>query len=150
MGVGQKGLVTVLFCYLLLSCTSDDVSGNNQKVVGEWHVVAIHNSSPTGPTLGPNPGEVISIIFTQNGSFTGTTSANNFGGDNTVSETILTIEEMITTEVADTLFGQAFYESFNESRNPDTGFSEFELSFQNGNTLNLEYQGFKFLSLQKQ
>ncbi|WP_420401590.1 META domain-containing protein [Flagellimonas sp.] len=150
MDVGLRRCIFTFLCIALIACTGDDVDVDNQKIIGEWQVTAIHNSSPSGPTLGPLTGEIISIIFFQNGTFEGTTSANTFGGEFSATDTTLFIEEMITTEVADTVFGQAFYEAFEGSRSTDTGFSEFELSFQDGNLLNLEYQNFKFLGLQKQ
>lgn len=150
MDVGLRKFIFTFFCFALIACTGDDVDVDNQKLIGEWHVTAIHNSSPSGPTLGPLTGEIISIIFFQNGTFEGTTSANTFGGQFSASDTHLFIEEMITTEVTDTVFGQAFYEGFEDSRSTDTGFSEFELSFQEGNRLDLEYHNFKFLGLQKQ
>ncbi|MGX1928237.1 META domain-containing protein [Flagellimonas sp. 2504JD4-2] len=146
-------LLTSTLCYLVLAlvsgCSSDDTTVTEQRVLGTWQVSAIHNSSPTGPTLGPNTGEIISITFRNDGGFSGTTSANTFSGRFSTTSNAVVIEELETTEVAETVFGQAFYESFNESRNSDTGFSEFESVFTNGNSLNLEYQGFKFLTLQK-
>ena len=150
MEVGLRRCIFVFLWIAFIACAGDDVDVDNQQIIGEWHIVGIHNFSPTGPTLGPLTGEIISIVFFQNGTFEGTTSANTFSGEFSTSNTTLVIEEMTTTEVADTLFGQAFYEAFEEARSMDTGFSGFELSFQDGNRLNLEYQNFKFLGLQKQ
>ncbi len=151
MKTGFLNLLVVLLTALLsLGCSTDSENRNNTEILGEWNVVAIHNSSPSGPTLGPNSGEVISIRFGKNGDFSGTTSANSFGGQYDTSRTLLFIEEMTTTEVADTNYGQAFYEAFNESRNTETKFSEFEIKVQDENTVHLEYQSFKFLTLQKQ
>lgn len=151
MGARLINYISTLLCCLLFACNNDDSEPiGSPALLGEWQVVAIHNSSPSGPTMAPGPGEIISIVFAQNESFTGNTSANTFGGKFSVSGSMLIIGEMFTTEAADTTFGQAFYETFNESRNPETGFSEFELSFQDENRLDLEYQDFKFLSLEKQ
>lgn len=147
-----KTTITCFLFSLIFSCNNDSETIENQNILGTWHVVAIHSSSPTGPTLGPNTeeGEVISIIFPSNGEFMGTTSANSFGGRSSSTENKLFIQEMVTTEVADTSFGQAFYEAFNESINSETGFSEFEITIQDEDMLNLEHNGFKFLTLQKQ
>ncbi|MGW9684759.1 META domain-containing protein [Flagellimonas sp. 2504JD1-5] len=134
---------------LVLGCSTDASTVTEQRVLGVWQISAIHNSSPSGPTLGPNTGEIISITFRNDGSFSGTTSANTFGGRFSATSDALVIEELETTEVAETVFGQAFYESFNESRNSGTGFSEFGSVFTGENILNLEYQEFKFLTLQK-
>lgn len=142
-------IIVVLVLCLSSGCNDDSGVSSNQSIVGEWQIVAIHNSSPSGPTLGPNSGEVISIIFSKDEKFAGTTSVNTFGGEYSASENKLSIKEMFTTEVADTNFGRAFYETFNESRNSETGFSEFEIEVQNGNMLNLEFKDFKFISLQK-
>lgn len=142
-------IIAVLALCLSSGCNDDSGVSSNQNIVGEWQIVAIHNSSPSGPTLGPNSGEVISIIFSKDEKFAGTTSANTFGGEYSASENKLLIKEMFTTEVADTNFGRAFYETFNESRNSETGFSEFEIAVQDENMLNLEFKDFKFISLQK-
>ncbi|WP_396591057.1 META domain-containing protein [Allomuricauda sp. R78024] len=142
-------IIAVLVLCLSCGCNDDSGVSSNQSIVGEWQIVAIHNSSPSGPTLGPNSGEVISIIFSKDEKFAGTTSANTFGGEYSASENKLLIKEMFTTEVADTNFGRAFYETFNESRNSETGFSEFEMAVQDENMLNLEFKDFKFISLQK-
>jgi len=151
MKAGFLNFIAVLLMLLLnLGCSTDSEDITNTEILGEWNIVAIHNSSPSGPTIGPNSGEIISIRFSQNGDFNGTTSANTYGGGYSTSATVLFIKEMITTEVADTTFGQAFYEAFNESRNTETKFSEFEINLQDENTLTLEYQDFKFLTLQKQ
>lgn len=141
-------MAVLIFC-LICGCKDDSGVFGNQNIIGEWQIMAVHNSSPSGPTLGPNSGEVISIIFSQNAKFTGTTSANTFGGEYSATENKLLVKEMFTTEVADTNFGIAFYETFNESRNSETGFSEFEITIIAENTLNLEFKDFKFLSLQK-
>ncbi|MEO9513039.1 MAG: META domain-containing protein [Flavobacteriaceae bacterium] len=132
------------------SCNDDTEPTLNGNILGTWHVVAIHNSSPTGSTLGPLDEEVIAIIFPSNGEFMGTTSVNSFGGRSSTEEQQLFIEELVTTKVADTNFGQAFYQAFSESMNVETGFSEFEIAKQNDDTLHLEHNGFKFLTLQKQ
>ncbi len=150
--MNARFFTTIISCtvfIMILGCSTDAASVSNQKVLGTWHVSAIHNSSPTGPTLGPSPGEIISITFKTDGSFNGTTSVNTFRGQFSTTSNTLIIEEMETTEVADTIFGQAFYESFDESSNSSTGFSEYETTFPEENMLNLEYQGFKFLTLQK-
>ncbi|KQC30474.1 hypothetical protein [Flagellimonas eckloniae] len=145
-----KKTVACLLFSLIFSCNNDSETIENQIILGTWHVVAIHSSSPTGLTLGPNTEEVISIIFPRNGEFMGTTSVNSFGGRSSSTENMLFIEEMVTTEVADTSFGQAFYDAFNESINSETGFSEFEIAVQDEDELNLEHNGFKFLTLQRQ
>ncbi|MEX0315470.1 MAG: META domain-containing protein [Allomuricauda sp.] len=145
-------LTLTLSCIILtfvLGCSTDAAAVTEQRVLGTWQISAIHNSSPSGPTLGPNTGEIISITFRIDGSFSGSTSANTFGGRFSTTSNSLLIKELETTEVAETVFGQAFYESFDESRNSETGFSEFESVFAEENRLNLEYQGFKFLTLQK-
>ncbi|UII81403.1 META domain-containing protein [Flagellimonas sp. CMM7] len=144
-----RSIIAVLVLCLICTCNDDSGVSDNQNIVGAWHIMAIHNSSPSGPTLGPNTGEVISIIFLENGKFTGTTSANTFGGEYSATENRLLIKEMFTTEVADTNFGNVFYETFNESRNSETGFSEFEIVVKAENMLNLEFKEFKFISLQK-
>lgn len=142
-------IMAVLALCIICGCKDDSGVFGNQNILGEWQIIAIHNSSPSGPTLGPNSGEVISIIFLQNAKFTGTTSSNTFGGEYSATENMLLIKEMFTTEIAETNFGNAFYETFNESRNSETGFSEFEIVVQAENMLNLEFNDFKFISLQK-
>lgn len=141
--------ICLLLC-LVFSCNNDAEPANNAEILGTWHITAIHDSSPSGPTLGPLDGEVISIIFPSNGEFMGTTSVNTFGGRSSTEGRRLFIEELVTTEVADTNFGQTFYDAFSQSLNVETGFSEFEIAVQDEEVLHLEYNGFKFLTLQKQ
>ena len=151
--MNARFFTTILSCIVLslvLGCSTDATSITNSEILGTWRVSAIHNSSPTGPTLGPNIGEIVFITFKSDGSFSGTTSVNTFGGRFSTTSNSLIIREMETTEVADTVFGQAFYGSFDESRNSDTGFSEFETTLTDGSILNLQYQSFKFLTLSKQ
>ncbi|MCL6266819.1 META domain-containing protein [Flagellimonas myxillae] len=143
------GLIIAFSLALFSSCDEDDNAVDNLRIVGEWQIAAIHNSSPSGPTMGPGDGEVISIIFRRNGEFAGSTSANSFSGSYTASDSQLIIEQMITTEAGDTPYGQAFYSSLSEAMDSTTNFSVFSLNFEDNNTLMLEFLGFKFLNLQK-
>ncbi|MEM9648161.1 MAG: META domain-containing protein [Bacteroidota bacterium] len=134
----------------LVSCDDDSDTAANQNIAGDWHITAIHNSSPSGPTLGPNPNEIVAISFQENGAFNGTTSVNTFNGRFSVNGETLFITEMVTTEVADTPFGNAFYEALDESRDGTSATSQFGLSSQPENRLELSHSDFKFLVLQKQ
>ncbi len=148
-------IVGPLYLFILLpvwfGCSSDDSNPIvNRSILGQWRVTAVHNSSPTGPTIGPNDDEVISLTFTASGTFSGTTSANTFNGRYDATEDKLFIEELISTEVAETNFGQAFYGAFTDSQSFNNGVSEFEIVIQNDDRFNLEYQGFKFMTLERQ
>nr|WP_299382452.1 META domain-containing protein [Allomuricauda sp.] len=144
-----RGYILVMLLSIVFGCSGDDSQITNQDVLGLWHITAIHNSSPTGPTLGPNTGETIAITFSSNGTFNGTTSVNSFSGRFSTTVDQVIIQQMVTTEVADTPFGQAFYESFTEAMDSDTGHSVFDLEIGNSDNLLLQYQSFKFLNLQK-
>lgn len=134
---------------MLLGCNDDDDLIVNPSILGEWQVVGILNTSPTGPILAPPEGEVISITFTASKSFSGTTSVNSFGGRFRTSDDTLIFDEMVSTEVAETAFGLAFYDAFYDTDNSDTGLTSFEIAIQDENTVRLEYQEFKFLILQR-
>ena len=134
---------------ILLGCSDDDDFIVNRSILGEWQVVGILNTSPTGPILAPPDGEVISITFTQSKSFSGTTSVNSFGGRFRTSGDTLIFDEMVSTEVAETTFGLAFYDAFYNTGNSDTGLTSFEIAVQDENTLRLVYQEFRFLILQR-
>lgn len=140
------GFILTLF---FVGCNSDDDSITNNLVAGEWQVVTIHNSSPTGPTLGPNEGEVISVNFARSGALNGTTSSNTFGGEFSVSGNTLSIGRLYSTEVAETPFGIAFFGAFSHGLDSSNDLSEFELVFENDDQVNLTYRNFMFLSLQR-
>lgn len=139
-----------LLLSIFLSCSNDTNSASDLRLLGTWHISAIHNSSPSGPTLGPNEGELITLNFAKNGSLSGNTPANTFGGNYSTTFNNLRLKGFFSTEVAEGEFGSAFFGSLTDSWNAEIESSEFEMVFSSDNLLNLEYQGFKFLTLQKQ
>lgn len=134
---------------MLFGCSDDDDLIVNRSILGEWQVVGILNTSPTGPILAPVEGETITITFTQSKSFSGTTSANSFSGRFRTSDDTLIFDGMASTDVAETVFGLAFFNAFYDADNSDTGLTSFQIAIQDESTLRLEYQEFRFLILQR-
>nr|WP_299343484.1 META domain-containing protein [Allomuricauda sp.] len=144
-----RPLVALMISLFFVGCSDDDPV-QNQTLLGQWELVAISASdSPIGPVLEPAEGETISITFQGNGEFSGSTSINAFGGTNSTDNDTLFINEMISTQALDTEFGQAFYQAINDSSNGAGEPSIFEMTFVGEDILNLEYNGFKFLSLER-
>ena len=139
--------ILVVFLFFM-GCNDDDSSSSTNRLTGQWSITAISNSSPTGPVIGPGDGEVISITFVQNGEFSGSTSINSFGGRFTTNSDSLLINELVTTEALDTFFGQAFYQAVFDSSNENQNASEFEIVRISESSINLVYDGFKFLTLE--
>ncbi len=138
-----------LLCILFSGCNDDD-SNFNQNTIGQWSIMAINLSdSPLGPVETPEDGEMISITFQPDGNFSGNTSVNTFGGKSTTNGMNLFINELVTTEVADTPFGQAFYQAIYRSSGQNEGPSEFEIIVVNDNIINLVFNEFRFLSLER-
>lgn len=141
--------VALVISLFFMGCNDDDPVQNG-VLFGQWQLVAISPSdSPIGPILEPADEEVISITFQENGEFGGTTSFNAFGGKNSIDGERLFIDEMITTLVLDTEFGQAFFKAVDDSSDGMGGPSIFEMKFIGDDMLNLEYDGRKFLSLER-
>ncbi|WP_422858359.1 META domain-containing protein [Flagellimonas sp. S174] len=135
---------------LLLACNNDDSDSIENGLTGQWSIVAISISdSPIGPVIKPGDDEVISVNFSQNGEFSGTTSINSFGGRSTANDNTLLIKELVSTDALDTFFGQAFYQAMSESSNQNRQASVFTISFIDENTLNLVYDEFKFLTFER-
>lgn len=141
------------FLWALHACDTDVNSPPLQfgepTLSGEWHVVAIHNSSPQGPTSAPLEGEVISIVFDGIGAFVGSTSANDFAGDYNIQNNVLSFTELLSTDALDTAYGTIFFDAMDASVNSANNNQEFALSFANGQ-LTLTYADFRFLTLEKQ
>ncbi|PRX57089.1 META domain-containing protein [Flagellimonas meridianipacifica] len=140
----------LLGCTILLACNNDDSDSIENRLTGQWSIVAISISdSPIGPVIEPEDGEVISVTFMKNGEFSGNTSINSFGGRGTTNNDTLRINELVSTDALDTFFGQAFYDAMSESNNENQQASVFTMIFVDENTLNLIYNEFKFLSLER-
>ncbi|MEM6895533.1 MAG: hypothetical protein AAF554_17680 [Bacteroidota bacterium] len=142
--------VLALAFLLFLSCNDDDNQTDTNTLAGEWRITAISNSdSPLGPILEPEAGEEISIQFQNNGQFSGTTSINAFNGDSSTTSDELFINDFISTEALDTTFGLAFYQALFESSNENAGASVFSMVAVDDNRINLEYNDFKFMSIER-
>ncbi|MEK6152698.1 META domain-containing protein [Flavobacteriaceae bacterium 3-367] len=151
----MKTRILVLVC-LFWAFNACDTDVNSPPLLfgaptlsGEWHVVAIHNSSPQGPTSAPLEGEIISIVFDGVDSFVGSTSANDFAGDYAIQNNVLSFTGLLSTDALDTAYGTIFFDAMDASVNSTTNNQEFALSFANGQ-LTLTYADFRFLTLEKQ
>ena len=132
----NKLLLGALLLCFIYSCNDDPSINTDQGLLGSWQVTAIHNSSPSGPTIGPGPEEEITITFMSDGTFTGTTSVNTFNGRYVIEIPTLTLLEFTTTEVLDTAFGTAFYGAIANAIVPNETFARFEY-VQDGNRVTL-------------
>ncbi len=112
-----------------LSCDSSDDTVDN-PVSGTWRIVTIQVSQQNLALFTP-PDERIVISFNSDGNFSGSTSVNQFSGRYELNNTTLTMLEFTTTEVADTVFGTAFYQSITAAQVPNTTTAQFGFSFEN-------------------
>ena len=112
----------------ITSCDSSDDNASDNPVSGSWRITAIQVSQQQLTQFSPSD-ESIVITFNSGTDFTGETSANQFGGRYELDGNTLTMLEFFTTEVADTQYGRAFYESISEARVPNETFAQFGYSF---------------------
>ena len=121
--------IWVLSLLFTLACDNSDDPIDN-PVAGTWRIVSIQVSQDALALLTP-PDERITIAFEADGTFTGTTSVNQFSGRYEFENVTLTMLEFATTEVADTTFGNAFYQSITAAQVPNTTTAQFGVSFEN-------------------
>ncbi len=119
------GIVVLLSAFV--ACDDTDDTAEN-PVSGEWRIVSIKVSEQVLTQRSPSD-ERITVVFNANGSFSGNTSVNQFDGNYELENTTLTLLDFTTTEVADTTFGTAFYESITAAIVPDRTFAQFGFSF---------------------
>lgn len=119
------GLVTL--CLLIVNCDSSDDTTDN-PLSGQWRIVTIKVSDETLAQRSPSE-ERILITFAGDGDFSGNTSGNQFSGRYELDGSTLTLLEFTTTEVADTTFGNTFYEAITAAIVPDRTFAQFGFSF---------------------
>ncbi len=134
-------LLALVFCVvvqpMLNSCSEDDSIASN-VFVGEWRITSIQVSEATLNQLSPTE-ETISITFNADGSYSGNTSVNAFGGRYRLDGTnTLTLLEFMTTEVADTQFATAFYAAIEAAIVSDSTFAQLSYVFE-GNTVRLTF-----------
>jgi len=126
-----RTLNIVLWTTLLFgiaSCSTDNEGSSENPVLGTWRVIEVQVSQEQLPQLAP-PDEDILMTFNSGTDFTGETSVNQFGGRYELDENTLTMLEFSTTEIADTLFGNTFYEAIAEAQVPGETFAQFGYSF---------------------
>ena len=142
-------LTTFLLLAVCIACdNSSDDSQPNNPLFATWRISAVKVSDATLTQQAPN-GEDILISFEEDGTFSGTTSANSFQGRYELQGNTLTMTEFFSTEVADTPFAGAFYESITEAQVPDTTYAQFGYSFE-GNVMTVIFGSEGFMTLQAQ
>ncbi|UJH68910.1 META domain-containing protein [Allomuricauda sp. SCSIO 65647] len=121
-------LVCALASIILLGVRCDDSDDSqNNAVTGNWRVMSVILSGQSIGFQTPDA-EVISIVFESSGDYSGTTTANTFGGNYELTGSTLTLTSFTTTEVADTPFAGAFYNAISEAIVPNTTYAEFDFS----------------------
>lgn len=123
-------LFVTSFAFTLISCSDSDDGTNENPVVGSWRITVIRVSEQQLTQFAPADEDII-ITFNSGADFTGTTSVNQFSGRYELEGTTLTMLEFTTTEIADTQFAGAFYESITEAQVPNETFAQFGYSFDN-------------------
>lgn len=133
---------SILF-FITLSCSKDDDSSdsyNKSSITATWELIRIEDQDSgiisTPPEDSVNP---ISITFEAD-TFQGSTEANSFFGDYSVSSNELVIERIGSTLVAESTWGAMFFEAITS----DT----IKYSIED-NTLMIEYEDSKFMHFSK-
>ena len=128
-------LILMLSVTTVFSCSSsDDGSSGNSAILGTWRVLEVTISEQTLTQRTPND-ETLTITFENDGTFSGSTSANTFSGRYQVNNMTLTMLEFTTTEAADTTFGGAFYGAIEAAIAPNTTEALFGFSFDGQNLI---------------
>jgi hypothetical protein len=128
-----KALKNLFACVIVVcanvSCSDSDNDAEASPVSGSWRVEEVKISDGTLTQRAPNDEDII-ITFEEGGAFTGSTSANTFGGRYEIEGTTLTMTEFTTTEVADTPFAGVFFDAISEAIVPNTTYAQFGFSFE--------------------
>lgn len=129
----KKVFKIVLICAMVvfanMSCSDSENEPQASPVLGSWRVEEVKISDETLTQRAPSDEDII-ITFEEGGSFTGTTSANTFGGRFELEGTTLTMTEFSSTEVADTPFAGVFFDAVAEAIVPNTTYAQFGFSFE--------------------
>lgn len=142
-------LMTLMLLGVLASCVnSNDDVGPNNPLFATWRLSAVKVSDATLTQQAPNDEDIL-ITLEDDGTFSGSTSANTFQGRYELQGNTLTMTEFSSTEVADTPFAGAFYESITEAQVPDTTYAQFGYSFE-GTMMTLIFGSEGFMTLQAQ
>ena len=128
----KKRLNIIWFVLLIVSCSSSDDTADS-PIVGNWRISSIKVSNATLNQLSPD-NEDITMDFGSS-DFMGSTSVNQFSGTYEIENTTLTMLSFVTTEVADTQFGTAFYAAITAAQVPNTTFAQFGFSFDSGDLI---------------
>lgn len=126
-----------LCCFIMLlvfvSCSEDEAPVQT-PVGGNWRIteIKVSNAILTQRTL---DNERVTLNFEDDGTFTGSTSVNQFSGTYEVENTTLTMLSFSSTEVLDTNFGAAFFAAITEAQVPNTTFAQFAFQLDSGNLL---------------
>lgn len=142
----RYSLLLIVVSFFLGSCAEDNDLSTN-PLTGSWRIVMVQNGGGAQEVFSPET-EVIEMVFSDNGQFSGATSVNQFSGRFEASNGIMTMLEFTTTEVADTTFAAAFYNAIGEAQLPNTTFAIFSMIL-NGDALELGFGDEGRLSLER-
>ena len=135
-------VLSVLFL-ITFSCNNDDDSSNNSdttSITGTWELIRFENQDSgiihTPPEDSANP---ITMTFEAD-TFQGSTAANSFFGDYSLSSNQLIIENMGSSYVAESTWGSMFFAAM----------ASEEMNYSiSDNTLMVEYEDSQFMHFSK-
>lgn len=108
----------------LFSCSKEDDA--DAILNGRWQLESIEGEVVQQAP----PNEVVFVVF-ENGSYTGKTNVNDFGGDYAVERDSIFLFNSFTTEKTETEWGLTFYESLRNAFNEENARSEFMFILDN-------------------
>ena len=130
--------LVVLFTLLgvfATSCNSEDEENGNSAVLGTWEITSIKISAAS-LTQRPPSGETISISFSDDGTFSGSTPNNTFSGSYAFEGTnTLTFVEFSASEAEDTIYGQAFFNAVDNATATELETTQFGYIFDGGDLI---------------
>ena len=128
----KKALEYLFACTIVISaniaCSDSENEAQASPVLGSWRVQEVKISDETLTQRAPSDEDIV-ITFEEGGSFTGSTSANTFGGRYELEGTTLTMTGFSSTEVADTPFAGVFFDAVAEAIVPNTTYAQFGFTF---------------------
>lgn len=141
-------LILIITVFITLSCgnavpsasgKADSVIG--QDIAGKWEFIRFEDTSRNMVRTPPEDSKTPITIAFRGHKIEGSTAANSFEGDYSVSSGQIIIENLDSTLEAETMWGDRFFKAFTN------GTMSFSIE---GDTLKIEYEDSKFMYFKKQ
>ncbi|WP_209405261.1 META domain-containing protein [Pseudozobellia sp. WGM2] len=103
---------------LMLSCNSDDSTTDEEtdnKLIGTWELLRHENIDGGSANESPAGESPITITFSPDNNYTGSTQNNEFDGEFENDEQSIILTKFVTTAVSETEWGTTFYNALGES-----------------------------------